>query len=115
MSTRVAQAVGFAAWGALALLQVIWHAWWAPPNTAPPWVVLAVALVPLAVPLVYWRAPRKALLLAGMIGLFYFCHGVVEAWADPHARVFAWIEIALVVVLVLAQARLPKRRAARSG
>lgn len=73
-------------------------------------VALAIALLPLAIPLLYWRHPQKALLLAGMIGLFYFCHGVAEAWAAPRERVLALLEAALVVVLCVVQARKPKRR-----
>lgn len=115
MNSRHAQWMAFAAWGLLALLQVAWHAWWLPPARMPITVAMLVALLPLALPLAYWRRPRRALLLAGMIGLFYFCHGVAEAWAAPRARVPAWIEIALVVVLVLAQARLPRRRATRDA
>lgn len=111
---KVAQRIGYAAWGLLALLQLAWHAWLFPPQGTPLAAALALALLPLALPLAYWRTPRRALLLAGMIGLFYFCHGVVEAWAAPRERALAWLEILLVVVLVLAQARKPKkRRAAR--
>lgn len=112
MNARTAQRIGFAAWAALALLQLIWHAWLLPPATMPIPVALAIALLPLAVPLLYWRNPRKALLLAGMIGLFYFCHGVAEAWAAPRERALALIEVALVVVLCVSQARKPKRRKA---
>lgn len=113
MNARFAQWTGFAAWAALALLQVAWHGWWLPPQDMPLAAALAIALVPLALPLAYWRQPQRALLLAGMIGLFYFCHGVAEAWTASAARPFAWIEIALVVVLVLSCARKPRRRRAR--
>ena len=73
-------------------------------------VALAIGLLPLAIPLFYWRTPARALLLAGMVSLFYFCHGVAEAWAAPSERALAGIEIALAVVVILACARLPKRR-----
>jgi uncharacterized membrane protein len=97
------------AWGALALLQIAWHAWWQP--ATPVGATLLIALVPLALPLLYWRRPARALLLAGMICLFYFCHGVAEAYsAPPRVRVFAAIEIILSVLVILASARLPKRR-----
>jgi uncharacterized membrane protein len=59
---------------------------------------------------VYWRTPARMLLLAGMICLFYFCHGVAEAWAAPRERVFAVIEIALAVIVILSCAHKPKRR-----
>jgi uncharacterized membrane protein len=45
-----------------------------------------------------------------MASLFYFCHGVAEAWSAPNERVFASIELVLAVVVILACARKPKRR-----
>lgn len=110
MNTRWAQRLGFAAWAGLAAVQVIWHAWLMPPRAMPVAVAMVIALVPLALPVVYWRRPQRALLLAGMIGLFYFCHGIAEAWAVPRERVLALVEIILASMLVLAQARMPKRR-----
>lgn len=110
MNVKLAQRIGFAAWGLLALLQIVWHAWLIPPARMPIAVALAIALPPLALPLLYWRTPSRALLLAGMVALFYFCHGVAEAWAAPRERVLAWIELLLAVVVILACARKPRRR-----
>lgn len=112
MNPLLQRRLGFAAWAALAVLQIVWHAWLLPPARMPIAVALVIALVPLAIPLWYWRKPDRALLLAGMIALFYFCHGVAEAWAAPRERVFAWVELLLAVALVLACAHLPKRRRA---
>lgn len=105
--------LGYAAWAALALLQIAWHAWLLPPARMPVAVALAIALVPLAMPLLYWRTPSRALLVAGTVSLLYFCHGVAEAYAAPRERGLAWIELLLAVAVVLACAHLPKRRAAR--
>ncbi|HEU4857073.1 MAG TPA: DUF2069 domain-containing protein [Rhodanobacteraceae bacterium] len=110
MNPILQRRIGFAAWAALALLQIVWHAWLLPPARMPVAAALVFALLPLAVPLVYWRTPARALLVAGMIALLYFCHGVAEAWAAPHERVFACIEIALTVSVILACARMPRRR-----
>lgn len=110
MNATLQQRVGFAAWGALALLQIVWHAWQLPPTRMPIAVALLVGLLPLAIPLLYWRTPPRALLLAGMISLFYFCHGVAEAWAAPRERVFAWVELLLAVIVILGSARKPRRR-----
>ena len=110
MNVILQRRIGFAAWAALALLQVVWHAWLLPPAHMPIVVALLLALLPLALPLLYWRTPARALLLAGMICLFYFCHGVAEAYAAPGERIFAMIEIALTVVVILACARMPKQR-----
>ena len=110
MNVALQRRIGFAAWAALALLQIVWHAWLLPPARMPIAVALIFGLLPLAIPLLYWRTPVRALLLAGMICLFYFCHGVAEAYAAPAERVFACIEIALAVIVILACARMPKRR-----
>lgn len=112
MNIVLQRRIGFAAWAALALLQIVWHAWLLPPAQMPVAVALLFALVPLAIPLVYWRTPARALLLAAMICLFYFCHGVAEAYVAPQERVFAIIEIVLAVVVILACARMPRRRKA---
>lgn len=112
MKPAVQQRIGFAAWAALALLQIVWHAWLLPPARMPVAVALLITLPPLALPLLYWRTPSRALLLAGMISLFYFCHGVAEAWSAPRERAVAWIELILAVLVILACARKPKRRSA---
>ena len=110
MNVVLQRRIGFTAWAALALLQIAWHAWLLPPARMPIAAALLIALLPLAIPLLYWRTPARALLLAGMVCLFYFCHGVAEAYAAPAERVFAGIEIVLAVVVILACARVPKRR-----
>lgn len=112
MNVQVARRIGFAAWAGLALLQIVWHAWLLPPHRMPVAVALVIALVPLALPLLYWRTPQRALIAAAMVGLFYFCHGVAEAWSVPAERSLAWVEIVLAVVLVLSCARKPRRRTA---
>jgi uncharacterized membrane protein len=110
MNPLLQQRLGFMAWGALAALQIIWHAWLLPPAQTPVAATLAIALVPLAVPLLYWRQPARALLAAGIVCLFYFCHGVVAAWATPGERALACVEIVLAIGVILACAHLPKRR-----
>lgn len=110
MNVALQRRIGFAAWGALALLQIVWHGWLLPPARMPVAVALVFGLLPLALPLLYWRTPVRTLLLAGMICLFYFCHGVAEAYAAPRERIFAGTEIVLAVIVILAGARMPKRR-----
>jgi uncharacterized membrane protein len=112
MSARI----GAAALVALLVLQVAWHAWWLPPVRAPAWLVTLLFAAPLAAALaVWWRRPARGLLVGGMLGLFYFCHGVGEAWVDPRARVAGLLEALLVVVLVAAPAAaaIAARRARR--
>jgi uncharacterized membrane protein len=53
---------------------------------------------------------------AGVAALFYFCHGIAEAWAIPQSRVEGAAEALLSVALVVAsswdglQARFGARR-----
>lgn len=110
MNGAVRLRIGYAAWCTLALLQIAWHAVFLPPARMPIGAALPIALLPLALPLLYWRTPARALLLAGMVCLFYFCHGIAEFYAAPAERVFAGIEIALSVLVILACGRMPKRR-----
>jgi uncharacterized membrane protein len=115
MNIRIMQRVGFAAWIAQAFLQIAWHAWLLPPERMPVAVALAIALLPLALPLLYWRTPPRALIAAGMISLFYFCHGVAEAWTSPAERMLASLEIVLALALIGSLVRKPRRKPAASA
>jgi uncharacterized membrane protein len=97
---RHARRIGFIAWGTLLVLQLAWYAWLAPPAHMPVAAALGIALVPLLLPALALRRPPRALLLAGMVALFYFCHGISEAWTNPAVRGLAFVEIALTLVLI---------------
>jgi uncharacterized membrane protein len=92
--------LGLAAWAALVMLQLVWHAWLAPPGQLPAGLVLAITVVPLLLPLTAIRDVRRALLWVGTLSLFYFCHGVAEAWSAPAERGLAIIEIVLTLALI---------------
>ena len=92
--------VGLLAWTALAALQVAWHAWLFPSRLLPTLLVLAFTVMPLLLPLFALRRVRRALLWVGMLSLFYFCHGVAEAWSSPSERALAWLEIILTLLLI---------------
>jgi len=74
--------------------------------------VLGVTVVPLLLPLFAIRNVRRALLWVGILSLFYFCHGVAEAWSAPGERVLAWAEIVLTVGLIAVLGAGVKRRSA---
>jgi uncharacterized membrane protein len=95
-----AQRWGVYAWSGLLLLQVVWHAWLAPAQTVPTWLVLAITVVPLVLPLLALRRIRRALLWVGILSLFYFCHGVAEAWSSSSERWLALCEVALTLLLI---------------
>ncbi|HET8555232.1 MAG TPA: DUF2069 domain-containing protein [Rhodanobacteraceae bacterium] len=113
---RHARRVGYATWILLAGLQVVWHAWWRPPAQEP-MLAAIVALVPLLLPLLAIRRSSRALLWAGIIALFYFCHGISTAWTVPVERVPALLETLLSVILILALGAGVQKRtpAARPG
>jgi len=91
---------GLGAWAALGLLQLVWHGWLFPPQTMPVWLALVITIAPLLLPLTAIRNIRRALLWTGILSLFYFCHGVAEAWSAPDERALAWLEIVLTVLLI---------------
>jgi uncharacterized membrane protein len=106
------QRVGLVAWAALFALQIIWHAWLAPPSRLPIACVLVLTALPLLVPLLAIHRVQRALLWTGILALFYFCHGVSEAWSDSAARILALIEIALTLLLIGALGAGVRRRPA---
>jgi len=53
---------------------------------------------------------RRALLWVGILSLFYFCHGVSEAWGSAGERWLAIAEIVLTVLLIAALGAGVKRR-----
>jgi uncharacterized membrane protein len=100
LSLPTEQRLGLLAWAALTLLQVIWHAWLFPPQVIPIGLLLALTVVPLLLPLLALRDPRRALLWVGILSLFYFCHGVAEAWSAAGQRWLATVEIVLTLLLI---------------
>ena len=92
--------IGLAAWAALVALQLVWHAWLAPPERAPLALVLAITVLPLLLPITALRDARRALLWVGVLSLFYFSHGIAEAWSSPAERWLGLAEIALTVLLI---------------
>ena len=97
----MAMRCGFLAWAALVILQIVWHAWLAPPANGQIGLALALTLPPLLLPLLALRrGAKRALLWIGIVSLGYFCHGVVAAWAIPSMRGLALIEVVLCVLLI---------------
>ncbi len=88
-------------WVALILLQPVWYLWLAPPSGGHPALALGLTLPPLLLPLFGLRTGlRRALLWVGILALFYFCHGLVAAWAVPSTRMPALLEAVLCTALI---------------
>lgn len=85
---------------ALLALVVLYGAWFARDAQ---WVSFGVfALPPLLLAVAMPRAPAAVALLAGLVALLWFSHGVMVAWTRPPERAFALVEVALAVAVVLA-------------
>lgn len=110
MSTALPYRIGRVAWFALIALQCIWHGWLAPPEHMPIWLALAITVVPLLLPLTVLPDLRRALLWVGILCLFYFCHGVAEAWSEPTSKWLALSEIGLSLLLIVSLAGGVKRK-----
>ncbi|HZX72077.1 MAG TPA: DUF2069 domain-containing protein [Rhodanobacter sp.] len=104
--------IGLLAWALLLALQLLWHGWLFPAQQLPRWLVLAFTVLPLLLPLFAIRNVRRALLWVGILSLFYFCHGVAEAWSAPGERALAWAEIVLSIGLIVVLGAGVKRRTA---
>lgn len=90
-------------WAGLVLLHLLWHGWLAPPLNGSRALALTLTVGPLLLPLLALRRRlSRALLWVGILGLFYFCHGIVAAWGEPRARGLALVEIVLCLVLTAA-------------
>ena len=90
-----------ACYGLLILLLVLWYGVWSP-STLPVGLVLFFLLLPLMFPLfgmirgkIYTHAWMTMLIL------FYFIHGVGEAWTTPEDRIYAFAEIILSMVIYI--------------
>ncbi|MDP1697246.1 MAG: DUF2069 domain-containing protein [Xanthomonadaceae bacterium] len=65
--------------------------------------LLSIALLPGLPCLLAWlRNRRSAAFWAGAGSLFYFSHGVMEAWAAEQWRLLAFVEIALALLAIFA-------------
>jgi len=86
------------------------YAWWFRDDAYRVAAMLVFALPPLLMAALVWRGHRLAPLLAGVLALIWFSHGVLVAWVRPDERAQALAAIALSVLVVLA-ASIPGLRA----
>lgn len=103
-STRSA-AAGRRLWGTLGwlcvagilVLHVLWQVLWPVRGLPAPvgWLLALLPMLPLALALLFRL--RHALIYAGIGMLVYFCHGVMECYANPARRPQAVVEIVLSV------------------
>jgi uncharacterized membrane protein len=115
MKMRMSRILLALALGMLVLLFAIWF------RDDPRYsVALAVfALPPLLLLIGVLRGSTRAAFWSGVLGLFWFCHGVMLAWDRAGERSYALAEIALALVIIFAaslpglQSRFGRRDKAR--
>jgi len=88
---------------ALCLLLVAWYGWLHPPAQLSPGIAVGLMLLP-SVPGLALGAlgQRSAAFWCGVACLFYFSHGVMEAWTVPATRGLALLEVVLASAVVTA-------------
>lgn len=83
----------------LLILQPLWFGWLNPPEIMPPWLAVIITSVPLLLVLPGgWHLRPRGLVIAGCLLLPYFCLAVMEAWANPPARLPAVVQIVLIAI-----------------
>jgi len=87
----------------LLALQLLWHGFLFPSAGAPAWLVAGLFVLPiLPAASMAVRRHRHAPFWGAVAALFYFSHGLMEAWAIPETRMLALIEAALSVGIIVA-------------
>jgi uncharacterized membrane protein len=94
----------FAALGVVALfaLQLAWYLLLPPSGHSSALLLLLFSLPLLPSLLLLIARKPSAIFWAGVAALFYFCHGMAEAWAVAQERPFALIEVALSLWIIVA-------------
>lgn len=83
--------------------QFFWHYLLAPPQTAPAWLISLLFALPLMpVCLLIVLKHRTFAFWGGTLALFYFCHGVMEAWTVREIWPLGVGEAAISVWVIMA-------------
>lgn len=91
--------------GIVALLsyQVFWHCLMAPPEKAPAWIITLIFALPLIpVCILALLKHHTFAFWGGTLALFYFCHGVMEAWTVREIWPLGIGEAAISVWVIIA-------------
>lgn len=102
---------------ALFALQWLWHGLLWPSGIGNRWLVALLFSLPLLPSVVLLlRGRSSAQFWGGVAALFYFCHGIAEAWTIAQARPLALAEVAVSIWIIVAgswdgmKARFSKRK-----
>jgi len=93
--------LGMAALLALVVLQIVWHTALAPAAGSRFWPTLSLAVAPLLPGVWICRHDvRRGVLVGGIVGLFYFAHGVALLLDPAAPRTAAAAEVLLTLVVI---------------
>lgn len=98
MKLRASRIVLALALGALVLLFAAWFRG----DSRYPGALAVFALPPLLLLIGVLRGGTRAAFWSGVLGLFWFCHGVMLAWDRAAGRGYALAEIALALAIIVA-------------
>jgi len=97
-------------YGALLVLQPVWHAILPAPRGAETWWLGVIATLPLLLPLNgILRGSLRSMTWGGYLLLLYFAIGVMEAWSNPPQRLPALVQTVLVVICFAAVFRFSRQ------
>ncbi len=102
MKARLSHALTLLGYLGILVLLVAWYGWLAPPRIFSAPVVIVTLGLPLFLPLrglLHGRPYTVAWSL--FLSLFYFTHGIVEAYSDSQARWLAVTEVALALCWIV--------------
>jgi uncharacterized membrane protein len=90
-----------AAYLGLIVLQAAWHGLAPAPLGNESWILAAVAVAPLLLPLRGLLAGNlRSMTWAGYLVMLYLVVGVMEAWANPPQRIPALVQVGLVTLFI---------------
>ena len=98
MRARLCHALTLLGYLGIMALLIVWYGWLAPPQVfSAPVVILTLGLPLFLVLRGLLHARPRAVAWSLFLSLFYFTHGIVEAYSNSQARWLALTEVALAL------------------
>ena len=102
MRARLCHALTLLGYLGIMALLIVWYGWLAPPQVfSAPVVILALGLPLFLVLRGLLHARPRAVAWSLFLSLFYFTHGIVEAYSNSQARWLALTEVALALCWIV--------------
>ena len=102
MKARLCHALTLLGYLGIMVLLIAWYGWLAPPQVfSAPVVILTLGLPLFLVLRGLLHARPRAVAWSLFLSLFYFTHGIVEAYSNSQARWLALAEVALALCWIV--------------